>query len=165
MIETMPAADTVATSEIPSLVIPIQDGKLILPTVSVAEMLPYKKPKWSDIETAQVSSWFLGHVLWRGIKVPMISYEAINGGNIPAAKGVSQMAILNNTGVSSQLPFLCFPTQGIPHISRVMPNAIKEDVTQTAKPYDEMNILVNDEPATIPNVKKLEQAVVTLLGL
>lgn len=151
--------------EIASLLIPIADQQLLLPTVSVAEMLPYKKPQIRDTQIDILPSWFLGNVLWRGVMVPMFSYEAINGQPIPSIKGVSQMAILNNTGASDQLPFICFPTQGIPRLNRISVDAIKVDENQTLANFDEMHVIINDDAAIIPNIQKIEQAVAALLGL
>ncbi len=153
------------SNDIASLLIPIADQQLLLPTVSVAEMLPYKKPQMRDTQIDILPNWFLGNVLWRGIMVPMFSYEAINGFPIPSVRGVSQMAILNNTGANPQLPFLCFPTQGIPRLNRVSEDLIKIDATQAPASYDEMRVLINDESAVIPNVQKVEQAVAALLGM
>jgi chemosensory pili system protein ChpC len=164
MMNTMPTKAKTVSNQIPSLLIPVANGQLILPTVSVAEMLPYKKPQMRDTQINELPGWFLGHVLWRGVMVPMVSYEAINGNAIPALQLTSQMTILNNTGVSAKLPFLCFPTQGIPRLSRVTPELIKEDAATMLKPYDDFNVVVNDEFATIPALEKLEGAVVELLG-
>jgi chemosensory pili system protein ChpC len=164
MIHAMPTKAKTASNQIPSLLIPVANGQLILPTVSVAEMLPYKKPQMRDTQIDKLPGWFLGNVLWRGVMVPMISYEAINGNAIPTIQLTSQMTILNNTGVSEKLPFLCFPTQGIPRLSRVTPELIKEDTATILKPYDDFNIVVNGEFATIPALEKLEGTVVELLG-
>ncbi len=162
MMDVVSTNNKVASNDIPSLLIPIAGRQLLLPTVSVAEMLPYKTPHKVD---GVQPSWFLGEVLWRGVKVPMFSYEAINGEAIPEVKGISQMAILNNTGSHDQLPFLCFPTQGIPRLSRVVPESIKENAELACRPYDEMNIIVGQDTATIPDITKLEQEVASLLSL
>lgn len=160
----MPNQVTTISSTLPSLLVPIANKQLLLPTVSIAEMLPYQKPQMRNVDIETSPAWFLGMVRWRGIMVPMISYEAINGGEIPAIKGVSQMTILNNTGVNPDIPFLCFPTQGIPRLSRVSEGVIKEDSSQDKMAYDEMNVMVNGEPATIPDIEKLEHALIDVLN-
>lgn len=163
-IKTIASGGTIASkkAEIPSLIIPIAQRNVLLPTVSVAEMLPFVKPQ---LRHTDLLPWFLGNVQWRGVSVPMFSYERINGDEPAAIKATSQMAILNSTGVSSSLPFLCFPTQGIPRLSRVAPDSIKEDRQQVASAFDQMNVLVNGEAVAIPDVSKIEQALVDLLAL
>ncbi|ODS24602.1 hypothetical protein AB835_02950 [Candidatus Endobugula sertula] len=149
--------------EVPSLLVPITDRRLLLPMVSIAETLPYKQPQ--EPKKIEGCKWYLGDILWRGIMVPMISYEAINGDAIADIKGVTQMVVLNNTGVHPKLPFICFPTQGIPRLSRVTNDSIVEDQMIVPKAFDQMNVHVAGEPAAIPNISKLEQAYVQLMSL
>jgi len=153
-----------ATSEpdIPSLIIPIAHRQLLLPTVSVAEMLPFVKPQ---LRQTDLAPWYLGNVTWRGVAVPMISYELINGEQTLPIKVTSQMAILNSTGVSTVLPFICFPTQGIPRLSRVSSEMIKEDKARPLQAFDQMNVVVSEDVVAIPDVSRLEQEIVNLLGL
>lgn len=154
-----------ASSAIPSLLVPVLGQQLLLPTVSVAEMLPYQKPQMRDVDVATLPAWFLGMVRWRGVLIPMVSYEALNGGDIAPIKGVSQMAVLNSTGVNSDMPFFCFPTQGIPRLSRVNKESVKENTTPSLQSYDEMHISLNDEDeATIPAVSKIEQALMAVVA-
>ena len=149
-------------ANIPSLIVPIANRDLLLPTVSVAEMLPFVKPQ---LRQTDLPSWFLGNVHWRGVAVPMFSYELISGEQPLAIKNTSQMAILNSTGISRALPFLCFPTQGIPRLSRVSSDSIKEDKQHPLQAFDQMNAIVNGDGVSIPDVSKLEQELVDLLSL
>ena len=162
---TISSEELTLDSQIASLIIPVANKTLILPTVSVAEVLPYTKPQLRSAEIDQIPGWFLGKLSWRGTMVPVISYEAINGEQMPGIKDNTQMGILNSTGVSSRLPFICFPIQGIPHLINVVPDMIKEDSQQKCGLYDEMSIIINSQPATIPNLTRLEQATVQLLNL
>ncbi|MFT6101676.1 MAG: chemosensory pili system protein ChpC [Granulosicoccus sp.] len=147
--------------DIPCLIVPIANRGLLFPTVSVAEMLPFVKPQ---LRQTDLPSWFLGHVTWRGVAVPMFSYELISGEKPLPIKNTSQMAMLNSTGMSSALPFFCFPTQGIPRLSRVSPDSIKEDEQAPLHAFDEMNAVVSGESVAIPDVSKLEREIVALLG-
>ena len=95
----IPTTHAQATSDIPSLLVPVVNQLLMLPTVSIAEMLPYRKPSLKSAEIENMPEWFLGLVQWRGLSIPMISYEAINGQPIAPIKAVSQMSVINSTGV------------------------------------------------------------------
>jgi chemosensory pili system protein ChpC len=61
------------TTEIPSLLVPMSGCKLVLPTVSVAEMVVYQAPQVSLDSSSETPQWFLGNFLWRGVQVPMVS--------------------------------------------------------------------------------------------
>ncbi|MFT7386900.1 MAG: chemosensory pili system protein ChpC [Candidatus Endobugula sp.] len=152
----------VKTVDIPSLIVPIANRELLLPTVSVAEMLPFIKPQ---LRPTGLPSWFLGNVHWRGVVVPMFSYELISGELPLPIKKTSQMAILNSTGISRSLPFLCFPTQGIPRLSRVSPDSIIEEKQTSLQAFDQLNVVINDDRVAIPDVSKIEQTLVELLHL
>ena len=155
--------NTNVADEVPSLLVPIATKPLLLPTVSVAEMLPYKEPQ--PPKQANHPVWYMGDVLWRGVMVPMISYEAINGGDVAPIKGVSQMAVLNNTTNHPKLPFIALPTQGIPRLSRVVKSNIDQDPDAQVQPYDQMHVKVVQELAIIPNIAALEQAYIQLMQL
>lgn len=154
------------STQIPSLLVPIKGVDLLLPTVSVAEMIPFQPPLANPSINAKNSPlWYLGNLAWRGMKVPMISIEAINGGKLSLVKEDSQIVVLNNTGVNDALPFLCFPTQGIPHLSRVDANEISEVDGDDLADFDAIRVSMAGSVAVIPDVAKLETACAELLSL
>ena len=153
-------------NEIPSILIPIAQKQLLIPTVSVAEMVPFQTPQPdSSISPKDQPNWFLGNLYWRGVKVPMFSFEAMSGDSLASIKPDSQVVILNSIGVSAKVPFLCFPTQGIPHLSRVMPNEISEITNEALSPCDLMQVAIAGSQAIIPNLEKIEQSCIESLGL
>lgn len=152
-------------AEIPSLLVPMSGYKLVLPTVSVAEMVAYQAPQISLESSSETPQWFLGNFLWRGVQVPMVSYEVLNNDDLPSIRDDSQLIILNATSVDSKLKFMCMPTQGIPRLSRVAVNEISENTRLGAKPFDQMQVFVAGEQAAIPNIEKIEKECEKLLGL
>ena len=149
-------------NEVPCLIIPVDNGQLVLPTVTVAEMIPYRQPQRHAGQDAP--TWFLGRLPWRGLTVPLLSFEAINGLDAPAIQASSQISIFNNTGVNAQLPFLAIPTTGIPHLSRITPESIKATETET-RPYETMHVNIDGGVAVIPDISSLERACSEFLGL
>jgi chemosensory pili system protein ChpC len=67
-------------SEVSSLLIPLHEKQLILPNVTVAEIIPYRMPKIISNHT----SWLLGQLEWRNIHIPVLSYEALSGSPVLA---------------------------------------------------------------------------------
>ena len=152
-------------NEIPSLLVPMSNCKLILPTVSVAEMIPYQPPQErQNVVTDEIPKWYLGNLTWRGVSVPMVSYEQLNGELETPIRPESQLLILNNTGVSQKMPFICVPTQGIPRLSRVAANEISENKDVQLKDFEEMRVSVAGEAAVIPDITRLEQIMAVTLG-
>lgn len=152
-------------TEIPSILIPIASMQLLVPTVSVAEMIPFQAPQPdSSISPKDQPNWFLGNLYWRGVKVPMFSFEAMSGDSLAPIKPDSQVVILNSIGLSPKVPFLCFPTQGIPHLSRVMPTEISEIRGVTLTDCDLMQVAIAGSQAIIPKIEALEKNCLEVLG-
>ncbi|WP_075186244.1 chemotaxis protein CheW [Teredinibacter haidensis] len=143
-----------SNTEIACLLVPLLDNTLILPTVSVAEMASMQPI--GSLENSP--PWLLGFYEWRNTKVPVISYEGISGGPVTPLNPQGRMAVLNNTGVNSELPFIAIPTQGIPRMVRVAEADISENTDRNARPYDDMQVKVGLEEFTLPDVTALEQA-------
>jgi len=151
--------------EIPSILIPIASKQLLVPTVSVAEMIPFQPPQPdSSVSPKDQPAWFLGNLYWRGVKVPMFSFEAMSGESLAAIKPDSQVVILNSIGTNPKMPFLCFPTQGIPHLSRVVPTEISEVANAQLNACDLMQVTIAGSQAIIPHLESLEKKCVELLA-
>lgn len=140
--------------DVPSLLIPVDGCLLILPTVTVAEMVSYTHAT----PVNEAPDWYLGDIVWREQKVPLLSFEVLNGEARPAIHPRCRIAVLNNTGVSQELPFLALPTQGIPRLARVNAEEVSEAEGVQKKPFEFMHIQVAGEEAVIPDVAALEQA-------
>lgn len=123
----MPLEPQVIGDEVHCLLIPIVNGQLLLPTVTVAEMIPYRSPQLKTDQ--QMPEWFLGDLSWRGLTVPMLCFENITGQSLPESETYNQVAILNNTGVNPKLPFFAIPATGIPHLSRITPDEMPEVIS------------------------------------
>ena len=151
--------------EISSLLIPMAHCKLVLPTVSVAEMIPYQSPQTGQLgTTTDVPDWLSGSLAWRGIQVPMVSFELLNTEPAAQVKVDSHIIILNTTGVSSGLNFICMVTQGIPRLKRVTADGITEIKDAMVKEYWQMEVHLLEEKAVIPDIAKIERACVSILG-
>lgn len=139
--------------EVASLMIPLAGRVLLVPTVTVAEMAPYISPE----PEADSPDWLLGYYRWREQRVPLLSYEVLNGEALAPPLPQSRVAVFNNTGVSDELPFIAVATQGIPKLARVNPDEISELEDAVKKPFDTMHVSLTGEAAVIPNITALEQ--------
>ncbi len=154
MIDNAPqVVDSGQQEEVPSLMIPLAGRVLLVPTVTVAEMAPYSAPE----PQADSPDWFLGYYHWRELRVPLLSFEVLNGDALPSPASRSRVAVFNNTGVSDELPFIAVATQGIPKLARVSPDEISEVEGSQKQAFDLMRVNLAGEEAVIPNVTALEK--------
>lgn len=145
----------------PSLMIPMDSSKWLLPTVNVAEMIPYLKPRpiISLKDDKSPPNWLLGLIDWRGVSIPIVSSTMLNEETSFIADSTSQIIILNNVGVSTDLPFYGVPTQGIPKLTRVSEEEIVQIQSDVTGAYDLMAVSVAGELAVIPDLEKLAREI------
>lgn len=139
--------------EITCLLLPLHGRTLLVPTVTVAEMVPMA-PFQDEPDTPD---WFLGLFPWRGRQVPLLSFERLAGEAEAGIVSVGRVAVLNNTGVSDQLPFIAIPTLGLPRMSRVAAEDITEDTETPKRPFELMRVKIGLEEMAIPDVTALER--------
>lgn len=138
------------------MLIPIKAQTLVVPTVSVAEMAMVA-PIFPDNSGPD---WFLGFYSWRNGRVPLVSFEKLNGESVAGINPNGRIAVLNSTGVSEDVPFIAIPTQGIQRDMDIR----QEDIlgyNNATQLYEVMHIRVGTEELVIPDVSGIERAYCT----
>lgn len=139
--------------EVASLLIPLQGQSILLPNVTVAEIIPS-----SPVQTIENSPlWYLGNFQWRELTVPLLSLEALNSEAVPAIHARARFAVLNTTGLHSDLPFIAILTQGLPRLARVNEDEIGVREDAENRPYDLMHVSWAGEYTLIPDITAMEQ--------
>ena len=137
------------------LLIPMKGKNIMLPNVSVAEVIQFTLP----VEKENSPKWFLGNIQWREVEVPLINFESIDS-EIPAsiARG-SRIAILNSVTGQQSMPFFAMVVQGIPKLLKVGESDINKDGHQSLLESEEMAVSTLLGRAVIPNLKYLENLI------
>lgn len=135
-------------NEIPSLMVPLQGRPLLVPNLAVAEIVPFNAP----VPVPGKPQWFLGQIMWRGVKVPVISVVQMRGEDedIPPEARITMF-----NGLSGEVPFYGVVTHGIPRLVRVRQQDI-EPTDGMYTPVDDAFVAVGGELAIIPNLAQLE---------
>ena len=140
--------------ELACLLVPMSDCHLLLPTVSVAEMVPFRQ---LDAST-DGPEWLMGSVTWRDMKVPLLSFEQMNGDAPAEQASAARVAVLNNTGQHPDLPFIGLFTQGVPKLAHVVNEEVEQLTDRTTKPYELMRVRWSGDEAVIPDIAAIEAA-------
>lgn len=136
--------------------IPVSDRQLLLPNVSIAEIVDYAKPETQS----GGPNWLHGYLDWRGLKLPVVSYEGANGGDAaPPPEGHrGRIAVLNTISEHHErLPFLALVTRGIPRQAKVEESQLKVKEGAETGPADLMVVEFEGESLTIPSLEYLEK--------
>jgi chemosensory pili system protein ChpC len=146
------------TNEISSVVrsqlIPLADMRMLLPNTCIAEIIglgelnPVKKSP----------DWFLGMMDWRGVRIPVISFEVANGISIDEPTRSSRVVVLNGISGNHALPFYGVLSQGIPKLLTLERSAIEAIKKPEQKlPLASEQTQLTEGVAVIPDQKKLEK--------
>jgi chemosensory pili system protein ChpC len=137
------------------MLLPVGDKQLLMPGVAVAEIVNYSYADRPD----DAPTWYFGDIIWRKLSVPVVSFEILNGQEMPRNASGLRIAVLNNTGVHDALPFIAIIIQGIPRLLRVTTKEVTEETGVPLAPAERMAArTASGELVLIPRVDVLERA-------
>lgn len=145
--------------QVDCLLIPLKDKNLLLPNVSVAEIIPFSHL----LTTASSVDWILGRIDWRGTPVPVVCYEMLNSQQAPAPNPNARFAVINGVGDNERMPFYAMLIQGIPRLVHVQQDGIQEVEAMNMGPYDQSAITMDGENAMIPDLDRIESTLLNYL--
>lgn len=153
-------SETSATDMLPCLLIPIQGGRMVLPNVTIAELIPFQQPQ----SISGTPDWILGEIEWRGTMVPIISYEEFSGFKKGPAGSDLRVAVVNSpNGETGNMRFFGLLTQGIPSLIKLEEAAIKENQNSVLHKGQKMAVTLETGHATIPDLDMLEAALLNAI--
>lgn len=140
--------------ELYSLLVPLHEGRLIVPRECVAEVIRYTPPE----ERPDGPAWFRGFIPWDERKIPVIRVEDLCGLESAPPGGRTRLAIFNCLSDSLESGAFGVLTEGFPQLVRVNRD-VMEVHDEHAWPEDGPIIcqirMINEYPL-IPDLEKLE---------
>ncbi|MCB1857750.1 MAG: chemotaxis protein CheW [Gammaproteobacteria bacterium] len=147
--------------EVRGVLLPLQSGQLLLPNISVSEVVGYGEPE--EVPKG-APDWLLGVMSWRHYRVPLVAFESLLGMPEKEIGHRARIALCNTINQASTLPYTGFLLRTIPRLVRVTEGVIVPLDEQDASPMVIRHVMVNDQEAWIPDLDALEQALVNILG-
>ncbi len=143
--------------ELACALIPLLDeGQLLLPSVCVAEIMPWRRIKL--LPDAPI--WCLGLLGWRGEVVPVVRFEHLNRPHDGERRAGRCLVVMNRTA-GGALPFYALAVEGLPRLVHVS----EADLTELDDPpgaAEARLVRVGAETASIPSLRYVEQNVSAL---
>lgn len=137
-----------------TLIIPLQGRNLLLPNVAIAEVIPYVRPR----AIADAPEWLLGEISWRGLKIPLISYDLMQGIEPDSSFRQAQIVVINTVQAAGELKFYALVTAGIPQLKRANQDNVQE-LSADAGEGMLSQVQIADVTAVIPDLNALETVV------
>lgn len=144
--------------DVHSLLLPLQDSHLLLPNAAVAEIIEYRTPE----ADADLPAWSLGKVVWRGLEIPLVSFEAFVGGEPSPASARLRIAVLNTLNGNDALPFVGVVLRGIPRLLTAGSGTVAPAAGEGAREGVLAQVDAGGEGALIPDIDALERSVAAL---
>lgn len=101
---------TVKEEYLPTLVLPLRDSALVLPSHCVAEVMMA-----GSIAAEESSPHLLGFAHWRERELPVLSFEALRDGQLPQQFRARQLAVLNAIGGAEGMSHFAVAVSAMPH--------------------------------------------------
>ena len=143
--------------ELYSLLVPLNQARLIVPRACVAEVVRYV----SSDDGESGPDWFRGFMSWNGRRVPIVRFEELCGLAAPEPGGRTRVAIFNGLAGLVEDGVFGLLTEGFPQLVRVNRDVMEvhdEQVWPDDGPVICQIKMINEYPL-IPDLEKIEQIV------
>lgn len=149
--------------EVRSVIIPLHQRQVLLPNATVAEVMSYQQPEYAGDELPE---WFLGHLAWRGVMIPVISYEGMLGEEIVAPGYRGRILILNALSGHERLSHIGMAVHAIPSLVRVSADNVVpvEADAEEPQPLIKQRVELDLSAAVIPDLDEIERQVLDVIN-
>ena len=153
----MTESRTLKTGGVLVMLLPVAGRSIVLPSPAVAEVVGNQEPE-PDIGAPD---WLLGHIDWRGHKIPLLSFERALGQDpsVPNSQR-PHIAVLYTLNGNRNLPYIGLMIHGNARLIRINARNLDEDASDAMdSPLIMRACRVNEESAWIPDLDELERMV------
>ena len=118
---------------LPVFVIPLQKSTIMLPNASVAEIIPYEPLQ----RVQDTPDWFIGVLAWRGVQVPVVSFEMLTVKRASfslVSVSSASLVVLRALGGWQGFQYFALVAQALPRLALVTADElfqVSEDVAVT----------------------------------
>lgn len=143
-------------TEIRGLMIPITNGRVLLPNATVAEVITLSTPD----RIANAPEWLLGRISWRGWKLPLISFSLLAGLALDERATGGRVCVMKALSGFARMPYMAMLAQGFPRLTTISSDIlIPTGDASNRRAGVLMDLTVRDDQAVIPDLQYVEQVV------
>ena len=145
-----------ANKEIRTIVAPLLSGHVLLPNVTVAELMGFVLPE----PLKEGPDWILGELIWHGWQVPVIAIEPLlNQGQGNSVTSKARIMIIKTLAESTQVNYIGLIIQGLPRLRKVTAETLQEKETGDHPDVVFSKVTIDELDAIIPDLGKLTRVV------
>ena len=147
------------SEDIYCLIVPMRDKPILIPNKALAEIVPYID---SEPPPEEHERWHIGFLHWRGMLLPVVSFEKIYNPDYPAADRRQKMVAILHTQLGlKQRPYFALAVEGIPRLAPVSRDSV-EHLDESSETISELhesilaNVKYRERDLLIPDIKTVE---------
>ncbi len=133
------------------LSLPLENCELLVPGTLVAEVVPYL----SHTPARQDAVWMLGRIPWRGVALPLVSYEVAAGLSEKPVIG-RRIAVFNTVGGNPALPFYAIFIRAVPHLVPMDRESLAEYPSSEKSSLIRNRVEYSGKQLVVPNIDQVE---------
>ena len=141
------------------VLISVNQGRLLLPNASVAEVITFSDPEPVDA----APDWLLGNIRWRGWQLPLLSFSRFAGWSREEGQIGAKVVVLKALGGNPKLPYFAVLSQGFPRLVTVAKAALSQTAGDRPSHGIHSMVRLNDDAAAVPDLLGLEKLIVQAL--
>jgi chemosensory pili system protein ChpC len=146
-----------SAEKIKCILLTLRTENVVVPNAAVAEIVSLREIK----KVSDAPQWFLGKIQWRGVDIPLVSFEAAAEG-AGVAMSANQAAVIHliSDDGKSTYPYVGLSISGVPHISEFSREQISPDVqVRKAHPMVAQRIRINGAAASILDIDSISSMI------
>lgn len=133
----------------------LSDDTLLLPNAAVAEVVARDnlRPSWPG-----APDWLTGYCEWSNRRVPVISFEALNGAAAAPMSRRARVVVINSLGSHLANGLFAVVAQGYPHLVTLNRTAVQGTPLRETDRQDIVlsRVRIASQEALIPNLDTIE---------
>jgi len=129
---------------------------MLVPGSVVSEVVPYVSHTPVKVD----QSWLLGRLIWRGLALPLVSFEVAAGLSDRPTIG-RRVAVFNTIGGNPELPFYALFIQAVPHLLQLEEHRMKELDNNSDSLLLRNLVDFDGEQAFVPELDKFEALILS----
>ena len=145
------------STELACVLIPLGTTQLLLPNVSIAEIIPWRRLKAWDTSP----DWCIGLLGWRGEAVPVLEFEALRNSVEARAERGRCLVIMNRARSSVGRPFYALVSASLPRLVHLTAGDMDSHPIQLGD-AEVASVTVGTEVAVVPNLSFIEERLASL---
>lgn len=132
----------------------LQRGRMLMPATVAAEIIPYEPLQRIE----NTPEWFLGILGWRGLRIPVISYESLGNSRSSfslVSVASASLVIIHTRRTRDDIPFYAIVSQAAPELLQIS----QEMLVDSMEELEEMELArakVGETQVSLPDMEYIE---------